>query len=64
MFSLKLREQVKVKWENGLRGLVLRGEEEAGGKTDGLPVEWEWHQGSSRAWAPPFAGNCVCHSKQ
>ena len=28
MFSLKLREQVKVKWENGLRGLVLRGEEE------------------------------------
>ena len=38
---LKLREQVTVKWENGLKGIVLRGEGEGGGETQDLPEGWE-----------------------
>lgn len=49
--SLKLREQVTVKWENGLRGMVLRGEGEGGGETQDLPEEWEEHRCSRWTWA-------------
>ena len=47
VFSLKVREQVKVKWRMGSGGLALRGQGEGGGESDGLPGEWGEHQGKA-----------------
>lgn len=58
--SLELRDQVKVKWEDGLRG---RGSLEAGGgETEGLLEEWEELRCLCWGWAQQFRRSCVAQN--